>query len=98
MIISRVYPKPSSVTLSNFDPMSAWAAGSQLVALNSQGDDTAMQLNDSKFRENGNCGYVLKPKYMISPVDSAGPGVQLIVHIISAQSLPKPALLDLNEV
>jgi hypothetical protein len=78
--------------------MSAWAAGSQTVALNSQAEDTAMLLNDSKFRENGNCGYVLKPKYMISPVDPADPGIQLIVHIISAQNLPKPALLDSNEV
>jgi len=29
-----------------------------------------MQLNQAKFRLNGNCGYVLKPDYMLDESDS----------------------------
>lgn len=34
------------------------------VALNYQSEGRVMQLNDAKFRVNGNCGYVLKPQQM----------------------------------
>ena len=90
-VCSRVYPKPSRTDSSNPSPMHAWAAGCQMVALNYQTPGLAMQLNDSKFKENGGCGYVLKPAYMISPVDAAEPGVQLVIHVLSAQNLPQPA-------
>lgn len=35
-----------------------WNAGCQMVALNFQTPDLAMQLNQGKFEYNGNCGYV----------------------------------------
>lgn len=41
-----------------------WNSGCQMVALNYQTGDKAMQLNYAKFRENGNCGYLLKPDFM----------------------------------
>lgn len=41
-----------------------WNAGCQMVALNYQTGDKSMQLNQAKFKENGNCGYILKPEFM----------------------------------
>ena len=35
-----------------------------MVALNYQTPDKPMQINESKFRENGNCGYLLRPDFM----------------------------------
>jgi len=32
-----------------------------IVALNYQTTSEAMDLNDGKFRQNGGCGYILKP-------------------------------------
>jgi hypothetical protein len=59
------------------------------VALNYQTPCVQMHLNDSKFRENGNCGYVLKPPHLLQPV-MPKPGFRLVVNVISAQRLPKP--------
>lgn len=36
-----------------------------MVALNFQTGDKAMQLNQAKFRDNGSCGYLLKPEFML---------------------------------
>ncbi|VDP78928.1 unnamed protein product [Echinostoma caproni] len=44
-----------------------WNAGCQMVALNFQTPDLAMQLNQGKFEYNGNCGYLLKPEFMRRP-------------------------------
>ncbi len=49
-----------------------------------------MHLNDSKFRENGGCGYLLKPGYMLPGGAMPKAGYNLVVHIISGQRLPKP--------
>ena len=38
-----------------------WRCGVQMVALNFQTVDTFMHLNQGFFRQNGGCGYVLKP-------------------------------------
>ncbi|XP_067640356.1 1-phosphatidylinositol 4,5-bisphosphate phosphodiesterase gamma-1 [Eurosta solidaginis] len=62
--ISRVYPKGQRLDSSNFNPVPFWNVGSQMIALNYQTGDKAMQLNQAKFRDNGNCGYLLKPKFM----------------------------------
>lgn len=61
---SRVYPKGQRIDSSNYNPISLWNAGSQMVALNYQTGDKPMQLNQAKFRDNGNCGYLLKPDFM----------------------------------
>jgi len=62
--LSRVYPRGSRVDSSNNDPTPLWDAGAQLVALNYQTCDEALQLSRGRFRANGNSGYVLKPAYM----------------------------------
>ena len=57
-----------------------------------------MHLNDSKFRENGECGYVLKPQYMLLPGVLPAPPCSLKVHLISGQQLPKPGGARKGEV
>jgi hypothetical protein len=51
---------------SNFNPAPFWAAGVQMAALNYQTPGVAMRLQRAWFRQNGRCGYVLKPPYMRS--------------------------------
>jgi len=85
------------VDSSNYDPVPAWSAGNQLVALNFQTPGLPMQLNDSKFRENGGCGYVLKPAYMLSDVDTPLPPCTITVHVLSAQQLPKLSAKVMHE-
>jgi hypothetical protein len=59
----RVYPDNLRVDSSNYDPMPAWNYGSQLVALNYQTSDQPMWVNRGRFRDNGNCGYLLRPPF-----------------------------------
>ncbi|NWS68132.1 PLCH1 phosphodiesterase, partial [Crotophaga sulcirostris] len=96
--LTRVYPSAYRIDSSNFNPLPYWNVGCQLVALNYQSEGRMMQLNDAKFRVNGNCGYVLKPQQMckgtFNPYSAdplpASPKKQLILKIISGQQLPKP--------
>ncbi|XP_017062298.1 1-phosphatidylinositol 4,5-bisphosphate phosphodiesterase gamma-1 [Drosophila ficusphila] len=92
--ISRVYPKGQRLDSSNFNPMPFWNIGSQMIALNYQTGDKAMQLNQAKFRNNGGCGYILKPPFMKS--DSFNPNsplcegineVKVSIRIIAARHL-----------
>ncbi|XP_015281025.1 PREDICTED: 1-phosphatidylinositol 4,5-bisphosphate phosphodiesterase eta-1 [Gekko japonicus] len=96
--LTRIYPSAYRIDSSNFNPLPYWNAGCQLVALNYQSDGRLMQLNQAKFRMNGNCGYILKPQqlckgtfnpYSADPLPAL-PKKQLILKIISGQQLPKP--------
>jgi len=84
--------------------MAAWAAGNHLVALNYQTPGLPMQLNDSLFRLNGSCGYVLKPAYMLkNPAEQEldelpSAPLALNIHIISGTQLPKVGVGMLNDV
>jgi phosphatidylinositol phospholipase C gamma-1 len=62
--LSRVYPKGQRMDSSNYYPQTHWNVGCQLVALNFQTGDKAMQLNEGKFLQNGRSGYVLMPNCM----------------------------------
>ncbi|XP_074642099.1 1-phosphatidylinositol 4,5-bisphosphate phosphodiesterase beta-4-like isoform X2 [Tubulanus polymorphus] len=95
--MSRIYPKGGRVDSSNYMPQIFWNAGCQMVALNFQTPDIAMQLNQGKFEYNGNCGYLLKPDFMRrpdrtfdpfseSPVDGVIAGT-CSVQVISGQFL-----------
>ncbi len=87
---SRIYPKGTRVDSSNLDPVPAWSAGNHMVALNYQTPCIQCQLNDGKFLENGNCGYVLKPSYMLpGHLTEHHDGIIVSICIISAQQLPK---------
>ncbi|GFT52510.1 1-phosphatidylinositol 4,5-bisphosphate phosphodiesterase delta-4 [Nephila pilipes] len=63
--VSRIYPKGTRTDSTNYDPVPYWNIGCQLVALNYQTWDEPMYINEAKFAQNGRCGYVLKPKYLI---------------------------------
>jgi phosphatidylinositol phospholipase C beta len=62
--LSRVYPAGTRFDSSNFMPQVFWNAGCQLVALNFQTLDLAMQLNLGIFEYNFRSGYLLKPEFM----------------------------------
>ncbi|XP_072105166.1 inactive phospholipase C-like protein 2 isoform X1 [Mobula birostris] len=98
--LSRVYPSPMRIDASNMNPQDFWKCGCQMVAMNYQTPGLMMDLNIGWFRQNGNCGYVLRPAIMREEVSyfSANakdslPGVSaqlLHIKIISGQNLPKP--------
>ncbi len=84
-------------------PTAAWAAGNQLVALNYQTGDLPYHVNFGKFLENGKCGYVLKPEYMICNPDGGSvaapsPGIRLIINVLAANHLPKPGGAQKGEI
>lgn len=90
----RIYPAASRTNSSNFSPFPYWLAGSQIVALNYQTPSKEMRLYRGFFLQNGNCGYVLKPSYLINntlptPVERERLKKYLKLTIISGQRLPK---------
>lgn len=95
--ISRVYPKGQRLDSSNFNPVPFWNVGCQMIALNYQTPDKPMQSNQAKFRDNGACGYILKPQFMIENVFDPNDPNSLIdvkkklvtVRIICARHLSK---------
>ena len=98
--MARVYPKAKRVDSSNFDPNIYWRRGVQMVALNWQHHDEAMQMNQAMFAHpSDRAGYVLKPDYLRMPrridgnpnnrIRLAKYKVKFSVEVISAQRLPK---------
>ena len=57
----RVYPKGTRVESSNYSPEFFWSSGCQFVALNLQTSGSIVWSNHARFKDNGGCGYVLKP-------------------------------------
>lgn len=97
--LSRIYPAGSRVDSSNYNPVTLWNAGCQIVALNFQTCCTDMDINQGRFLVNGKSGYTLKPAYMRDAGTEFDPIVltrgdwlkhkTLHVMVISAQQLPK---------
>jgi phosphatidylinositol phospholipase C delta len=100
----RTYPGGIRQDSSNPNPINSWNFGIQIAALNYQHNDPMMSLLYGKFLDNGSCGYILKPNYLIdneksnfNPLDySIKPTKDLIEHpqrliltIISAQFLSR---------
>ncbi|MGH0150774.1 UNVERIFIED_CONTAM: hypothetical protein FKN15_018439 [Acipenser sinensis] len=72
--MSRIYPKGGRVDSSNYMPQIFWNAGCQMVSLNYQTPDLAMQLNQGKFEYNGSfggafCCFFLFDPFSETPVD-----------------------------
>ncbi|XP_034425517.1 1-phosphatidylinositol 4,5-bisphosphate phosphodiesterase delta-3-A [Hippoglossus hippoglossus] len=98
--LSRIYPSGQRLQSSNYNPQEMWNGGCQIVALNFQTPGEQMDLNQGRFLQNGQCGYMLKPPFLCQPGTTfnpenvgGGPGhrpVLFTVRIISAQQLPKP--------
>ena len=63
----RCYPAGMRIDSSNYNPITMWLGGIQLVALNYQTSDTHIALNNAFFSQNGNCGFLLKPRVMRGP-------------------------------
>jgi len=106
--LSRVYPKGTRLFSSNQDPMIAWTAGCQMVALNFQEDDKYNLYNRAKFVDNGGCGYVVKPNYLRLPCAEYTPlvdmdaksfkGKKLKIKLISGQHLPNASDRQAGEI
>lgn len=62
--LSRVRPSAVRLDSSNMNPLDVWKCGCQLVALNLQTAGLAADLHAAWFRQNGGCGYVLRPAIM----------------------------------
>ncbi|XP_037611942.1 1-phosphatidylinositol 4,5-bisphosphate phosphodiesterase delta-3-A-like isoform X2 [Sebastes umbrosus] len=98
--LSRIYPSGQRLQSSNYNPQEMWNGGCQVVALNFQTPGEQMDLNQGRFLQNSQCGYMLKPPFMCQPDTTfnpenvgGGPGhrpVLLTVRVLSAQQLPKP--------
>ncbi|WWC66358.1 uncharacterized protein I206_100259 [Kwoniella pini CBS 10737] len=84
--ISRVYPRGTRLTSSNYDPTIAWSAGCQLVALNWQTLDEGFLLNHAMFH--GSTGYILKPLALRSKITETLKRYRIKVDIISGQRMP----------
>jgi len=90
--MSRTYPAGARVDSSNYNPLLAWSVGCQMVALNFQTQDHFLRLNDGRFRENGGCGYVLKPSVLMMKEKLTEPSaaLRLSIRVLSGSCLPKP--------
>ncbi|XP_069618854.1 1-phosphatidylinositol 4,5-bisphosphate phosphodiesterase zeta-1 [Ranitomeya imitator] len=97
--LTRIYPKGSRTGSSNFYPSEFWNVGCQMVALNFQTPGIAMDLQDGKFLDNGGCGYVLKPEYLLSeesaPQCTTRPLI-FTIKVISGFFLPHGSLSKTN--
>ncbi|KAM8973735.1 1-phosphatidylinositol 4,5-bisphosphate phosphodiesterase zeta-1 [Pelodytes ibericus] len=102
--ITRIYPRGSRTSSSNFNPQTFWNVGCQMVALNFQTSGTSMDLQNGKFLDNGGCGYVLKPEFLRNPKSKFDPfnlhpgtrPITLSIKIISGFLLPPSSLSASN--
>lgn len=74
-----------------------------MIALNFQTPDKPMQILMGKFRDNGGCGYVLKPDFMLKddfdPNDAAYDGLDQVlvtIRIIAARHLFKSGRTNIS--
>ena len=99
--LSRTFPAGTRVDSSNFLPQPMFNTGVQMCALNVQTDGLPLQQLMNRFRDNGRCGYLLKPGCLLNPelpfdpylpkgymIPGATP-LHLEMTIISAQGLPR---------
>lgn len=96
--LSRIYPKGMRINSSNYLPTPAWCAGNQLVALNYQTGDEAMFINRAKFKENAQCGYLLKPEWQRQDGGALERPLKLYVHVLGGGNLPKPGGESTGEI
>jgi phosphatidylinositol phospholipase C delta len=91
--IVRTFPSlkvTKHVSNVNYNPVSQWAVGCQLVSMNFQIADEHLLANDGRFRMNGSSGYVLKPRYLLEDNQPAEKPQQWKFEILSGRCLPKP--------
>ncbi len=97
--ILRSYPGGIRQDSSNQDPVRSWNVGVQMCAVNYQNSDDEMALYYGKFLDNGGCGYILKPSYLINShvtefnpwhsLNNLDDHLNIIVTVVSGQFLPR---------
>ncbi|XP_061442306.1 1-phosphatidylinositol 4,5-bisphosphate phosphodiesterase delta-1 isoform X2 [Rhineura floridana] len=97
--LSRIYPAGWRTDSSNYNPIDMWNVGCQIVTLNFQSKGTEMDVHQGRFQENGFCGYVLKPEFLLDEQSKFNPKSitdgpwcarkKLQVKVITGQQLPK---------
>jgi len=92
--LTRVYPGPQRVDSSNYNPIPFWLRGIQMAAMNLQTRDQGERINSAFFQQNGGCGYVLKPDYMVkefltySPITLTDEAEEVItLHLVAGHHL-----------
>jgi len=100
--LGRTYPAGHRTDSSNYDPQPLFNAGFQIVSMNYQTKDDKMETYLGKFRPNGNCGYILKPREQRcmpnSKVDFSTDNDKLLrLQIISCQHISKHTQLKLKK-
>eukprot|EP01062_Namystynia_karyoxenos_P027750 TRINITY_DN21200_c0_g1_i3.p1 TRINITY_DN21200_c0_g1~~TRINITY_DN21200_c0_g1_i3.p1 ORF type:complete len:944 (+),score=164.62 TRINITY_DN21200_c0_g1_i3:98-2833(+) len=86
----RIYPAGTRVNSDNLDPSVFWALGCHLVSLNWQTRCSSVRSTLGRFADNGGCGWLLKPPYLLDsrPPDDAG---SLRIRLARAIGLELPA-------
>ena len=99
-MFTRVYPKGTRITSSNYNPQQAWNLGCQLVALNYQTTDSGeLRHYLGKFQDNNGSGYLLKPLALRSDNMSWGNRLsKLSIGIMRGWMIPKPGNREKGEV
>lgn len=64
--LMRSYPAGMRIDSSNFNPITFWAFGLQMAAINYQTDDIGNAINAALFEQNGSIGLIRKPAVMIN--------------------------------
>ncbi|NXG45096.1 PLCZ1 phosphodiesterase, partial [Psilopogon haemacephalus] len=103
--ITRIYPKASRTSSSNYNPQEFWNVGCQMVALNFQTEGLPMDLQNGKFLDNGGCGYILKPEFLRNQNSTFTPynvgiysqPMSLSIKLISGHQLPPSNLSKTNK-
>ena len=88
--LCRIFPSHITSSRSIFDPVKAWSMGCQMVSLDHQAPDEQFLVGEGRFRQNGSCGYVLKPSYLIKSSPAEEKGERWRIKVLRGNYLPKP--------
>jgi hypothetical protein len=92
--LCRVFPSwfvLQSKNFTNYDPVLAWTMGCQIVSMNLQSTDESLLVADGRFRQNGSCGYVLKPPHMLDSSSKKEESQHWKFNVLSGFKLLKPS-------
>lgn len=91
----RAFPSRKHVSngeIKNLDPVLLWSLGCQLVSMNFHRPDEHLLVAEGRFRQNGACGYVLKPPHMIEKdlANQIPKEERWVIRILRGNYIPKP--------
>ncbi|KAK4012815.1 hypothetical protein OUZ56_025071 [Daphnia magna] len=85
----RYYPGGQRQLSGNFNPIPGMNAGCQIAAMNIQTKCSDLAVYESRFIHAGNCGYALKPEFLL---DQTAPRIspkRIVIKVISGRNLPQ---------